>query len=615
MLAMFAADYARADGAVTGGTTATVLNTYSAVAFKADTIGPNRIGKNTGAGAMDAQITYRVVSPQEVLLAMVYTRSSNTPNNNNSYMQGGMVLARLTEKGVEYGAPFDFPQLNGERAFMRPEVVFSDDASKALVMFASEDNGVNNNPQPVAFVVSRTGLNVALSPIPNTTRGNINKPTNLIQTALKQGITVQNPNDQRGPHSNAQIAANTWAVGMQYNNQAHEAYSVTLQNDGSIKMNWLRRYSNNAQHCRPQVAFDASTNTLYSTSVEADEQPAEIGFRLAAIDPATGLTKKDANGQNLNKVVVRSNPNQNKYVSEPTIGVVAPGKLAIGWAMTSKARNRNGDNGHAGGGQVPQLALFDGATLGMIGQPIAASAPYGRHAHIFTTKFGPNGEPAVAAIAGSSTGGGAGKQLLYPLTAEGMLGVKDIGKMYTVSNFSDVANLQARGKRNPNNQAKGFINGVGDVPNPGFDKPNGFMPEVKSFSASAVTGFSDQAAKDRGLKESVWLSLVPASWKQGIQTVPGSPTDKPGTNPDGTGPMPTTTTSTPTNPSGDQTSGGDTGSVTEGPDLAPGGQNPEFAETSGCNVSRSSSTDLAGFAFLALGAAALVRRNRKQEEK
>ena len=78
---------------------------------------------------------------------------------------------------------------------------------------------------------------------------------------------------------------------------------------------------------------------------------------------------------------------------------------------------------------------------------------------------------------------------IVKLKSDGTLGVKDPLKMYTVSTYSDVANLQARGKRNPNNQAKGFINGLGDMPNPGFDKPGGFYPEAKTFSLSTVTGF------------------------------------------------------------------------------------------------------------------------------
>jgi MYXO-CTERM domain-containing protein len=576
-----------------------------------DAMGPNRIGDRTGAGTMDAHAATRTLANGDVLVATVYTRSDAQRNNENSYMQGGVALAKITPQGVVYGQPFNLPNLPDNRAFMRPQALLTDDGSRVIAVAASETNGLNNNnPMPVAFLLKvNADLSLALAPISNSTRTNINLPTNFIRHALNEGITVQNPENQRGPHSVAQIGPNTWAIGMQYNNQAHEGFAFSLGANDSIDMKWLRRYSNNAQHCRPQVAFDASTNTLYSTSVEADTQPAEIGFRVAAIDPATGLAK-----QGLNKVVVRSQPNQNKYVNEPSIGVVAPGTLAIGWGMTSKARVRNGNNGHAGGGVVPQLALFDGATLAMKGTPIAAAAPYGRHAHIFTTKYGPNGEAAVAFIGGSSTGTGPGKELLYPLTAQGALGVKDLGKMYTVSLYSDIANVQVRGKDNPNNQGKGFINGVGDVANPGYDKgANAFMPEVKSFSLSVVTGYTDQTAMTRGLKNSIWLSLVPATWKEGIQTVPGQPTPTPGTNPDGTGTLPKTQTTTPTNPAGDQSSVPESGSVTEGEALSPDGAggNPDFADTgAGCSVSRTKNAELGGFALLALGAAALLRRKK-----
>lgn len=604
---------ALAEGA---GTVATVLNTYSQVWVDANARGPNRIGQNTGAGAMDADVFFRVLPNKNVLLGVVYTRSAQNANNEGSYLQGGAALALLTDKGVQYGKPFDLPNLNNERAFMRPLIAIDEKGERALLIAASEDNGRNNNnPLPVAFLTKiNTDLSLSLQAIANENRnGNINKPTNLISLAVDKGINVQNPDDQRGPHTLVQTGPDTFAVGMQYNNQAHEGFSLTLTADNSIDMKWLRRYSNNAQHCRPAVTFDAATNTLFSVAVEADTQPAEIGWRMVAINPETGQALP-----NLNKVVVRSDPGKNRYVSEPSCGMVAD-KVACGWGMTSKARNRDGANGHAGGGQVPQLALFDPKTLTMIGEPISGGSPYGRHSHVYATLYGPDATPAAAFIGGSSTGTGPGKSLLYPLTADGKLGVKDFGKMYTVSLFSDVANLQARGKRNPNNQAKGFINGEGPVPNPGYESAAGFMPEVKSFSLSVVTGYSDEAAKTRGLKESVWLSLVPAQWKPNIQTVPGQPTPTPGTNPDGTGPLPQTKTTTPTNPAGDQTSGvADPGNPDEqAPGVAQGSDRPSLGgEASGCSVTQAPpSAGWAGFVAFAFGGAILLRRRAKKSEE
>src|SRR5690242_603014 len=117
-LAMFAGRHAAADTAV--------LNTYSKVWVSGDDKGPNKLGKITGAGTMDAAFAWDTVAyatdKTKVNLATVYTRSDNQPNGNNSYMQGGFALATLTDKGVVPGPEIALPRLNGDRTFMRPLV-------------------------------------------------------------------------------------------------------------------------------------------------------------------------------------------------------------------------------------------------------------------------------------------------------------------------------------------------------------------------------------------------------------------------------------------------------------------------------------------------------------
>ncbi len=354
----------------------------------------------------------------------------------------------------------------------------------------------------------------------------------------------------------------------------------------------------------------------FITEVEANNQPAEIGFRLTKFNVATG--EKIAS-----KIAVRSDPAKNKYVAEPSIGIVGD-KVAIGYAMSASVnRQRNGDNGHAGGAQVAMLGLFDKTTLSLVGEPLVNAAAYGRHSSMFATKYGPNGEPAIAYIGGSSTGTKGAFEQLVPLKADGSLGVKDAAKLYAVSSFSDVANVQARGKRNPNNQARGFINGLGDVPNPGFNKGDtAFMPEVKAFSFSTITGYTDQAGADIGKRNSVWLSLVPAVWQAGLQTTPGSPTGTPGVGPDGqpsvTGPAPRTTAPA-TNPAGEAQSTQDTnvldGTEATSPDgnSASGGRTALGSDNGGCSVSHGASSSGSGLILLAVAGVLLAFR-RKQEE-
>jgi MYXO-CTERM domain-containing protein len=602
-------------GGVVAGTGKTaVLNTFSKVWVSGDDKGPTKLGKLTGAGTMDASFAFDATNKAAVSILTHYTRSANQANGNNSYLQGGVAFATLTEKGVVPGPEVALPNLNGDRTWMRPVGGFVS-GDRALLIAASEDNGINNNPQPVAFLVSaKSGL---VLPQPNNTRGatNITKPTNLIQLALKAGINVNNPNNQRGPHTCVldETKPDTYICGMQYNNQAQEAFSVTALADNSLKMNWLVRYSNTAQHCRPQVVSLPGTNTFAIAAVEANNQPAEIGYRVS-------IASKDTGQPSLSKIVVRSEPGKNKYVSEPVLGLINKDKLAITYGMSSSVRQNNDGNGHAGGKKIDAAVLVNIADLTIAGTPTLGVGQYGRHGSSFVTGYGPAGGPALAVISGSSTGTGGGFIQMYPLNSEGLLGVKDAAKVYQVSAFSDVANVQARGKRNPNNQARGFINGLGDVPNPGFTADPAkatlnFMPEVKTFSFSTVTGYSGPEALGKGIKNSVWLSLVPASWQDGLQTMPGKPTDKPGVNDDGTGPAPRST-GIATNPSGDVASAG-----AGGTNVLPNGENDETrsnektrdvaAASDGCSMaSGNESSGLGLFGLILAGALVVVRRKR-----
>jgi hypothetical protein len=614
-LALTVAGHAYADG----GTTVR-LDTVQKMWVLADDIGPKgkdnlpRVSKDTGAGVMDANFTFdRTAAAQanygtEVLIGATYTRSANTPNDDNSYMQGGFALGKITEKGVELGTPIDLPELNGERAYMRPLIAFTQ--KYVLLVAASEDNNSNNgNPKPVAFLADKaTGK---LVQIKNNTRRDINKPTDLIEQARRDGIDVDNPDNQRGPHMIVPVTDNSFLIGNQYNNQRAEVFRVTVDESGAapeIHVNWLNdQLSNNAVHDRPQVAYTPGATELYMTAVECNAQPANIGIRVNKLDVATG--------QKLgSKIVVKADPRNNKYVAEPSIADMGD-SVAIGFAFSAKARERNGNNGHAGGANVSQLVLVNKADLTTKGDILAAPANYQRHAHIFGTTYGPNGDKAIAVISGSSTGTAKGLVQLFPLTADGSIGAKDPLKMYTVSTFSDVANLQARGKRNPNNQAKGFINGLGGVPNPGFDKPGAFYPEVKSFSMSTVTGYSSDAAKDIGRRESLWLSLVPSSWKEGLQTTPGVPSETAGE-----GPAPRTTAPA-TDPSAEVSATSDDGvDGTEAtrPGDAKGGsglRNSAGADAGGCAVGRTGASGSTGMGLVALaiaGVLAGLRRTKKE---
>jgi hypothetical protein len=517
---------------------AVVLDTFSRVWINGDALGPSdgpvpRLGKNTGAGIMDANVTFDRTaakeSQDELLLGTVYTRSALQPNGSNSYMQGGFALAKLTAKGVDLGPGIDLPELGGERAFMRPLIGFT--PSHVVILAASEDNGVNANPKPVLFLADKATSRLVA--IPNSSRaGDPTKPTNLVVQALADlgAQAVKDPGGQRGPHAMVPVGDRSFVVALQYNNRATEAFKLTVDPDGAVHVDWWQRFADTAQHARPQIAIAPDGVTGFMTAVEARQQPAEIGIRLTRFDVQSGAPTAS-------KIVVRADPAAKTFVAEPSIGLLGD-KVGLGYGMVAPIRQKGTNNGlgHAGGSHVAFAAVFDAGTLDPIGEPLPDAAPYGRHAHVFATELGATREPAIAFIAGSSTGTKGGFEQLLTLEGEG-LARKDPAKVFAVSTFSDVGNVQARGKRKGQNQAKGFINGIGAVPNPGFGKgADAFMPEVRSFSISTITGYTDEAAASTGRRNSLWLSLVPASWREGLTVVPGSPTDKPGANADGTGP-------------------------------------------------------------------------------
>lgn len=519
-----------------------VLNTYNAVLPQliGDTLGPKnsdgtmKVGKNTGDGYWDSQLKIDD-SPNavanfhnEVDLLITASRTDMTSVNNGgapSWMQGTFSVVRLTSAGPQVNTMtrMDLPQLDGERNWQKPNIMATN--KYYLLIAASEDNGENNNPQVVAFVYDK----MTLQPVTvlNSNRSDSKtKPTNLIE------LSGQNDGQQYGPHSIVRLADNSFVMGVQRNNQAAYVLRVTVDEsptDGvNLNVNYLKRVLDDAQHCRPDITADG-----FMTTVEANDQPADIGVRAIHFDINTGKVLDS-------KLIAASDPDKNKYAVQPNIADLGD-KIAISYQMSEKMRN---GNGHTGGSNLSMVTLVSKADLSIIGSPISAIAPNARHAGSIGGLWGEDGKEmqSFISLAGSSTGTGKGMAQVVPFDATtNSLGVKDPGKLYEVSTYSDIAGTVTRGKRNPNNQGRGFIYAYSNIPNPGYmGGSTAFMPEVKSFYGSAVSGYTNATTAMAGARESIWLSLVPEVWQQGLTTTPGTATPTPGTGPNGLGPLPRT---------------------------------------------------------------------------
>jgi MYXO-CTERM domain-containing protein len=244
-------------------------------------------------------------------------------------------------------------------------------------------------------------------------------------------------------------------------------------------------------------------------------------------------------------------------------------------------------------------------------------APYNRHAEAFGMQYGPSGSSmgAIASIGGSSTGLAQGLMQVIPINADGTFNaVPDPMKLYQVSQYSDVANLPAMSRRDPD-QGRGFIHAYYGVPNPAYHMPGAvFMPEVQTFSIAAVSGYANPSTDNR---ESITFTLVPATWDPTVQTTPGTTNPSVPLGPSPTAPSGTPITNPTTNPStGVGSNPGNSGSTTGTGGVKTGMGNLGLGSSSGCGCTTAGSdqsSGLAGFGVLGLGFALLgLRRNKKE---
>jgi MYXO-CTERM domain-containing protein len=590
-----------------GGTV--VLNTYNSVLpmLVGDDLGPKnsdgtpKVGKDTGDGYWDSQLKIDD-SPSavanyanEVDLLITSSRTDNTAVNNGgtpSYMQGEFSIVKLTQQGPQLStmARIDLPEGDGERNWQKPNIMATD--KYYLLVAASEDNGENNNPQVVAFVYDKTTLKPVT--VLNSNRSDsTTKPTNLIE------LSGQNDGQQYGPHSIVRLAENSFVMGVQRNNQAAYVLRVTVDETPAtgvnLNVNYLSKVLNDARHCRPDITADG-----FMTTVEANNQPADIGIRAIQFDVNTGKVLQS-------KLIAKSNPNNNQYAVQPNIADLG-NYIGISYQMSEKT-GKNGGNGHTGGSNLSMVQIVEKATLATMGDPVSSIAPNARHAGSIGALWGVDGSetPSFVSLAGSSTGTGKGMAQIVPMDmTTNLLGVKDPGKLYEVSTYSDIAGTVTRGKRNPNDQGRGFIYAYANIPNPGYKGGSmSFMPEVKSFIGSAVSGYTTATTATLAARESIWLSLVPASWETGISTTPGTATPTPGTGAGGLGPLPRTNTQgTNVNPNGTTAANGDENV----------GAPPMGSSGCACTTAHTSSSESGGAAALAILFGLLIARRRQSKE-
>jgi MYXO-CTERM domain-containing protein len=609
-----------------------ILNTSNTLAYRApNETNPTYVYKRcSGAGGMDTTVNF---DPQTGELFAFFTMSTTWGGTTglSTGMQAGLITSKITTTGLTTPTvkALALQGYNGEqRVFMRPNTLLGKDF--VAVVFADENDGPaeDGNPQPVTWAFDRhtlTQLNV-------TNAQSVGQaPTDPINLYTLSG---DNDGQQLSPHSFCKLpdevdGSESWIIGLQYNNTEARVMKVNYKTDGTggvaVTVPYETTIEGTAQHTRPMFACPPPNATtsgqvsgqyIVATTVEADVRPADYGIRAILVDVTTGQKVSSTR-------VINPDPNNNVWAVQPTAQYISPTVVALQYQLSNAPYDRHDQGGnqgdpddHTGAPNLSYLTTLSVPAPGGDFQVIQSAprvAAYNRHAEAFGMQYGPDGTslPAVGVISGAATGLAPGLLQVIPINPDGTFTpTPDPLKLYQVSQYSDVANLPAMTKKDPD-QGRGFIHSYYGLPNPGYRMTSGFMPEVKTFSVSAVAGYVNPNTDNR---ESVQFTLVPATWDPNVATTPGTAQNNvpPGPSPTAPSGTPTTNPTGPSAGSGTSAGGGATGGVR-------GGGYGSLGSTSngcGCTTAGSDRTSgLAGFAALGLGFAFLGLRRRGSSRK
>jgi MYXO-CTERM domain-containing protein len=417
-----------------------------------------KVGRETGAGVMMTSLT--AMGGNKVLAVWM----DSDVKRIDSGWQGKTAVVQLNATTMPslVGTPTQISSYGGERPFNHPAIAPDATGMYAVVNFASTKDDPNTTRQ-YAQLLGPDGKNIG--------------------TPLK---ISRNDNQNSGAASIISTGKNTagestFVAGYQQNNNDSYATGLTLHiaADGtpSLEQTFDTLFFTPTNIGRPQCVANSDSTATCCTEV-GDNRPPEVGIGCAVIDAQGNIKTK--------KIVVPSKPNNKIYANQVTISPLGGDVAAMGVVISNGA----GRNNNRLGNQLSQAFTMDQKTLAILSSSSATqgTAPFDRHSTLLTTLHGSAGETTIAHLGCSTSGsGGAGLQIVHVGTASAISPAIDrVNELLPVSWACDAAKLANAGLRNPTDQGRDFINAIGNVPNPGYLVPGGWMPEASHFTIVAV---------------------------------------------------------------------------------------------------------------------------------
>ena len=573
------------------------------------------VKRGTGAGILMPRLT-TLGGNKLMAIWMDSAPDSDVPqsnaDDNNGYWEGKVSIIQLNaEAAPTIVTTQQITHFDGDRPFNHPRLAANDTGDFVMVSFAStiEDPNITNE---YVMAIDSTGKVMPLTGKSLNGDDQVYDDNGQLQPVLNVG---QNDGDNHGASEMYYIGkdsagADHYLGGYLHNNNDSYAYGLTVTKTASggvnVVQSWKTLFTRPANIGRPTCAITGST-TATCCAAKGNNRPPEDGIQCVALDTT--------NGDILNKTIVApSNPDQKVYMNQPTITYLGNNTCGLGVVM-SDGQGRN-KNGHFLGSNTSMAYTIDCAALTTKNTQTGV-APFQRHATMSSSVFGNQGQRFMASMGCSSTGAGAAGLQLISVDSNGMMSVDKENNMMPVMWQCDTAWLSYKGLRNPRDQGRDFLHTLGDVVNPGFQDPKGWMPEVSNFAVSLVPAVVNSTAT----RNSLYMSFIPIAWDKSVQVTMGGAVD---VSQIPAGPSPTAGEGSPvvgggdTNVNGGGGGGGGTGG--SGSTGSGGGNTVHHGgflgmSEGGCSVSSVGATSeeegLGGLALVGLGLAVAASRRRR----
>lgn len=298
-------------------------------------------------------------------------------------------------------------------------------------------------------------------------------------------------------------------------------------------------------------------------AAKGDNRPPEIGIECVNVDLAGNVAWRS--------LIAPSDGRYRKYMNQPSLAKLADGRIALN-VIESNGMGKNTNNK---GLNLNHLFMLEqNADAFTVKSEVTGMASYQTHAAICSGKMGESGAVGVGVISASPSG--VGRPMFLTVNADTQAFRFERKKEWPIGFYGDSGHMANWYGANPMKQGRDFLQCVGDVPNPGYHQPNGFMADVESFFIAAVAG-----RVPGNMKNTIDVALIPG--KQDKEGTPQNPTTAADVPLGQTDPVETTKPKPKT-------------------------------DAGGCACSTpgtSSSTGAGGLAMLALGLGALVSRRKK----